>query len=246
MASQNHAWVTCNGTDPLLCAEDNCANMVEPPNELEVSRALTRKFNHLLCVMKAIRKFKAILDRTRSETAARSSSGSPTTPQGVFNSKDIAKAEVITALLSQRRKVRALNLIGNGNDDSKGSGSGIGEQETRFLGIGTGARDDFAMDEATPDIVSDSPTAVDFNVYDRAYESAVEQINSAQNTSQKPTVFLTKFVKDAGGLQGGVQSAVQASDLPAQAAAQQEHEASSSTTETLAQLASSLDVSDTK
>lgn len=221
-------------------------NMVEPPNELEVSRALTRKFNHLLCVMKAIRKFKAILDRTRSETAARSSSGSPTTPQGAFNSKDIAKAEVITALLSQRRKVRALNLIGNGNGDSKGSDSGIGEQETRFLGIGTGARDDFAMDEATPDIVSDSPTAVDFNVYDRAYESAVEQINSAQNTSQKPTVFLTKFVKDAGGLQGGDQSAVQASDLPAQAAAPQEHETSSSTTETLAQLASNLDVSDTK
>ncbi|KAH8737721.1 kinase-like domain-containing protein [Ilyonectria robusta] len=243
---RNHAWVTCNGTDPLLCAEDNCVNMVEPPNELEVSRALTRKFNHLLCVMKAIRKFKAILDRTRSETAARSSSGSPTTPQGVFDSKDIAKAEVITALLSQRRKVRALNLIGNGNGDSKGSGSGIGEQETRFLGIGTGARDDFAMDEATPDIVSDSPTAVDFNVYDRAYESAVEQINSAQNTSQKPTVFLTKLVKDAGGLQGGDQSAVQASDLPAQAAAQQEHETSSSTTETLAQLASNLDVSDNK
>ncbi|KAF7547390.1 hypothetical protein G7Z17_g7782 [Cylindrodendrum hubeiense] len=242
---RNHTWVTCNGTDPLLCAEENCVNMIDPPNELEVSRALTRKFNHLLCVMKAIRKFKAILDRTRSEAAARSLSASPTSPQGVINSKDIAKAEVIAALLSQRRKVRALNLIGNSNNDSKSSGHDIGEQETRFLGIGTGARDDFAMDEATPDIVSDSPTAVDFNVYDRAYENAVEQITSAQNTSQKPTVFLTKFVKDTGHLSGGDQSAVQASDVPALAAAPQEHQTLPST-KTLAQLASKLDVSDAK
>lgn len=91
------------------------------------------------------------------------------------------------------------------------------------------------MDEASPDIdiVSDSPTAVDFNVYDRAYENAVEQITSAtqQNTSQKPTVFLTKFVKDVPHLPDGVQPAA-APDLPP------------SSPGTLARLASELEIKD--
>lgn len=92
--------MTCKGKDPLLSAEDNCEKMVDPPNELEVSRAFTRKFNHLLCVMKAIHRFKGILARKRAEVTARSANSTPAasgeTPD---TSKDTAKVEVIEALL---------------------------------------------------------------------------------------------------------------------------------------------------
>ncbi|KAK7414527.1 hypothetical protein QQX98_006638 [Neonectria punicea] len=246
---RNHPWVTCNGTDPLLPSEENCAKIVGPPNELEVSRALTRKFNHLLCVMKSIHRFKSILLRKRSEAATRSSSSSSVTPQGSTDaSKEIAKVEVITALLSQRRKVRS--LLGGGSNDSKSPGRDSpgrdgNEQEVKFLGIGTGARDDFAMDEATPDIVSDSPTAVDFNVYDRAYENAVEEITSAQHTSQQPIVFLTKFVNDARHLPQEDQPAAEASETPAMVAEPKEPQEAPSPG-TLAQLVSKLGVSDSK
>jgi calcium/calmodulin-dependent protein kinase kinase 2 len=36
----------------LLSAEQNCANLVDPPNELEVNRAFNRKINHLFCVVR--------------------------------------------------------------------------------------------------------------------------------------------------------------------------------------------------
>jgi len=35
----------------LLPVEENCAEIVEGPNELELHRAFTRKMNHLLCVV---------------------------------------------------------------------------------------------------------------------------------------------------------------------------------------------------
>lgn len=48
---QDHPWVTKEGADPLLSAEENCSEPVEPPNELEVSHAFTRRMSHLLCVV---------------------------------------------------------------------------------------------------------------------------------------------------------------------------------------------------
>lgn len=48
---QNHPWVTKNGNDPLLSEAENCADMVETPNELEVNHAFTRKMDHLICVV---------------------------------------------------------------------------------------------------------------------------------------------------------------------------------------------------
>lgn len=49
--SQAHPWVTKNGTDPLLSAEENTADLVEPPSELEVNHAITAKMKHLLVVV---------------------------------------------------------------------------------------------------------------------------------------------------------------------------------------------------
>lgn len=164
--------------------------MVEAPNELELSRALTMKINHLLCVMKAISRFKGL--RKNKESRVTGSSGTSTQGQDVFDPKEEkAKAEVIERLLAQRRKIQ-----NNKEESGKGHAQDVSEQEPLFLGIGTGARDDFAMDKATPDVVSDSPTAVDFNVYDRAYETAIEKITAAQKSSRKPTMYLTKFVNE--------------------------------------------------
>lgn len=42
--------MTKDGTDPLLSAEENCSDPVEP-NPLDVNHAFTRKMSHLLCVV---------------------------------------------------------------------------------------------------------------------------------------------------------------------------------------------------
>lgn len=50
---QEHPWVTKEGVDPLLSAEENCSDLVEDPNELEVNHAFTRRMTHLLCVVRS-------------------------------------------------------------------------------------------------------------------------------------------------------------------------------------------------
>lgn len=181
---REHAWVTKAGTDPLL-SDENCAHLVEPLNELELNRAFTRKMNHLLCMMKAIHRFKALLADVRSRAGGRADGLA--TGAGVLGpAENKTRADEIEALLSQRR-----NLLSQAVEADEGDQ----EPPLLFLGIGTGARDDFAMDRATPDVVSDSPTAVDFDVYDRAYEDTVDRQLRASHTG-KPTLYLTKFVKE--------------------------------------------------
>lgn len=215
--------------------------MVEPPNELEVSHAFTRKMNHLLCVMKVIHRFKCVLARHRAATGkgSRPGSSTPTKTQDNFNaSQERAKAEVIEALLQQRRKIKASNLFDSSTSTTPPSREDS-EHGTTFLGVGTGAQDDVAMDDATPDIVADSPIAVDFNVYDRAYEDAVEKIISSQdNSSRRPTVYLTRFVKDVQHLKD-----VSRQDAGSQGETQG-HQQDSGSKDTLPQLASRLDISD--
>ncbi|KAJ3496351.1 hypothetical protein NLG97_g2725 [Lecanicillium saksenae] len=45
------------------------------------------------------------------------------------------------------------------------------------------------------DAVADSPTAVDYNIYDRAYEQAIKD-KLKENPSARPIMYLTKFVKE--------------------------------------------------
>ncbi|PHH86534.1 hypothetical protein CDD83_10096 [Cordyceps sp. RAO-2017] len=205
---RDHAWVTKDGKDPLLSAEENCAHLVEPPNELELNRAFTRKMNHLLCVMKAIHQFKARLAAIRSRTRGLAD-GPPAPPRHVADeaaaaavAEETAKTREIEALLHRRHSLLSQVEV---EGPERGLAEQAAEQEPLFLGIGTGARDDFAMDAATPDVVADSPTAVDFDIYDRAYEDAVQrQMRSGR--ASKPTLYLTKFVKEAeqlGGLAEG-------------------------------------------
>ncbi|SMY27059.1 unnamed protein product [Zymoseptoria tritici ST99CH_1A5] len=62
-----HPWVTKGGTDPLLSAEENCANLVEPPTEAEMDDAITGNMSHLMIVMKAVKRFKKLVRRKRPE-----------------------------------------------------------------------------------------------------------------------------------------------------------------------------------
>ena len=59
-----------------------------------------------------------------------------------------------------------------------------------FLGIGSGGKD--SLDVAEQEVVAESPTAAEFNIYDTAYQEEVERIRSAQG--HKATVYLTRRV----------------------------------------------------
>jgi len=57
--------VTKDDTDPLLSAEENRADLVEPPTDAEMDLAITGNMGHLLVVMKAVKRFKQLLARKR-------------------------------------------------------------------------------------------------------------------------------------------------------------------------------------
>tara|TARA_R110002060_G_scaffold76174_1_gene86352 strand:- start:291 stop:515 length:225 start_codon:yes stop_codon:yes gene_type:complete len=57
--SQEHPWVTKNGTDPLLSAEENTADLVEPPSQIEVNHAITAKMANLLVMVWLLSQFLA-------------------------------------------------------------------------------------------------------------------------------------------------------------------------------------------
>ncbi|KAK2765942.1 hypothetical protein FQN54_007457 [Arachnomyces sp. PD_36] len=62
---RDHAWVTKRGTDPLLSAEENTATILEPPTEEEMNSAITKNMGHLLAVIKAVKKFKGLVDHSQ-------------------------------------------------------------------------------------------------------------------------------------------------------------------------------------
>jgi [calcium/calmodulin-dependent protein kinase] kinase len=120
--------------------------------------------------MKAISKFKGLLARRAAaraaEEAARGGAASPTPEPDAESTAEVAE------LLSPAPEGGSATapLIPPPSPSPR---------PTVFLGIGTGGIDDFSADpsELPPaDVVSDSPTTVDFNVYDRAYEAEVERI----------------------------------------------------------------------
>lgn len=177
--------MTRRGADRLLPVEENCAHLIEPPNELELSHAFTRKVNHLLCMMKAIHRFKMILVKKRSST--------PRPEQDPFIAEKDQEME-IEALISQRRQMLEET---DGDEGDKGHAHDVSDRGPLFLGIGLGGRDDFNMDEPSNDVVADSPTAVDFSVYDAAYQEALEKGSRAFSAAGNRTVYRTRFVSEA-------------------------------------------------
>lgn len=206
--------MTDNGADMLLSAEENCAHEIEPVNELDLERAFTRKMDNVFSVIKAIHKFKSLLPSKLSAASTPTSEADmPILDQaGSKESKDESKGDEkddekddefdpaeakaraveIEALLEARRK---RTLQRDDEEPGKGHATEVGESEPMVLGLGTGVHDTDARDDNMPDIVADSPTAVDFNIYDRAYEEAINK-RLEENPTERPIMYLTKYVKE--------------------------------------------------
>ncbi|OTB17945.1 hypothetical protein K445DRAFT_329109 [Daldinia sp. EC12] len=186
---RNHPWVTKGGTDSLLSEEENCSDVVEPPNALEVNHAFTRKMDHLMCVLKAIRRFKGLISKT--STTDTSVATEPTRQKSI--------AEEAAELVRQRRaflaaqKHASTHPAASPGVEDKGHAQDVTDRAPLFLGIGTGGHDEFTESDTPVDIVSDSPTGIDFDIYDRAFETEIKRIRSDKKKGRAKT-YLTKLV----------------------------------------------------
>ncbi|ERS97755.1 calcium/calmodulin-dependent protein kinase kinase [Sporothrix schenckii 1099-18] len=229
---REHPWVTLNGDDPLLSTEENCANPIEPPNALELNHAFTQNMGNLLCVLKAIRKFKGLLrSRNRDPNLAVPPLASDVAELGshvssirVSSDQERMTEDEVARLVEERRNnirkasLQTSRLLGttavegqrggstSARDDTDGreNGTGIGvDQPTLLLGIGTGGGDEFGPDrqhDEPEDVVSESPTTAEFDVYDRAFQSEVARIQSQGSKSKVyPTKVLESITRGGGG-----------------------------------------------
>ncbi|KAF3770547.1 hypothetical protein M406DRAFT_87404 [Cryphonectria parasitica EP155] len=247
---REHPWVTKEGADPLLSTEENCSEPVEPPNELEVSHAFTRRMSHLLCVMRAISNFKALL-HSRSRLNSPRLNLSPSDAVSALESRHQARLrhrpkpsmdeqeladlkrtneELAAQLLEERRRVlknrgkhpagvpysgvpvEAISAKGGSEPppsaaaaaavEDDGSSASKDEHQHRepprhvtaplVLGIGLGGDDLPVASYSEPaTVVADSPTAVDFNVYNRAYTEELERI---KRSGGRPSVYTTRHL----------------------------------------------------
>jgi calcium/calmodulin-dependent protein kinase kinase 2 len=148
--------------------------------------------------MKAISKFKSLLATKDGvalpEDSSASCDGTTTrVPEPVVGREkahqamEASSVDDIAKILEERKqflksgggaKLSMRILSGSGASDTESERS-----ETLLLGIGTGGMDDFGAEPVTHDIVSDSPTAVDFNIYDQAFSDEVDRIK--RSTSRK-------------------------------------------------------------
>ena len=51
---QEHPWVTKDGTDLLLSFEDNTSQIIAPPTEEEMDRAITTNMGHVMTVVRSV------------------------------------------------------------------------------------------------------------------------------------------------------------------------------------------------
>lgn len=156
--------------------------------------------DNLFSVVKAIHKFKSLIPSKLSASSTPADEGdeppldkaAPPPDDDFDPAEEKRRAQEIEELLEQRRK-RALERADE--EAGKGQAKEVGDEEPMVIGIGTGIHDKDARDESTPDVVADSPTAVDFNIYDRAYEQAIKERLDA-NPTERPVMYLTKYVKE--------------------------------------------------
>ncbi|KAI0180819.1 Pkinase-domain-containing protein [Hypoxylon sp. FL1284] len=217
---RNHPWVTKGGTDPLLSEEENCSDQVEPPNALEVNHAFTRKMDHLVYIMRAINRFKGLISKSRVGTPEGTTPRSSFAPElaereiipedPTASTAATADSQAITAhlptrhmsiaeeaaeLVKQRRAYLAAQQHASTHPPSspRGQAHDPTDRAPLFLGIGTGGRDDFTASGVPTDIVSDSPTGIEFDVYDRAFETEIKRIRSDRKKGRAKT-YLTRLV----------------------------------------------------
>lgn len=106
-------------------------------------------------------------------------------------------AEEAAELVKKRREYLAAQQHASthpGPSSPRGQAHDPTDRSPLFLGIGTGGRDDFASSELPADIVSDSPTGIEFDVYDRAFETEIKRIRSDKKKGGRAKTYLTRFV----------------------------------------------------
>ncbi|KAI5304964.1 hypothetical protein KEM56_005605 [Ascosphaera pollenicola] len=64
---REHPWVTRSGVDPLLPEEENTAVIVPNPTDEEVSRAITNRMRNALVVVKAVHRWKKLIESPEGE-----------------------------------------------------------------------------------------------------------------------------------------------------------------------------------
>ncbi|KAH9430905.1 hypothetical protein MCOR02_008226 [Pyricularia oryzae] len=165
--------------------------------------------SHLLCVMKAIsssrvyctpgvcRNSSRALETRNRDAESHAAEGKPKLSLSP-SANDLASTteaspnlEQAAALVAERHKFFHAGRALAGT--AKGQAHDPTDVEPLFLGIGTGGRDDFAGNDPPAEEVSESPVAVDFNVYDSAYKSEVDRIKE-ETSERPPTMFLTQLV----------------------------------------------------
>jgi calcium/calmodulin-dependent protein kinase kinase 2 len=260
--------VTRGGTDPLLAAEENCADLVDPPTEAEMDHAITGNMAHLLIVMKAVKRFKNLLYKKRPQDrpssilgrdsrlvtpphsirgGSRSIDTHDRTPfdsvlvtSGVHRDIDIdddlqrlprevdrlavrsppeidvdegaaQKTGETDAHFKQRmeserhrpspqptnpaehRELLSHSHTFPADDHAKGHAHNPLD-DTLYLDIGADAEDPSGHGDADHPVVSESPPAVELNIYEQAYQDEMNRIMQ-QRGGAGPSIYLTRRVE---------------------------------------------------
>ena len=161
--------------------------------------------------------------QTRTIATSAISSPSPSAPRQKSNAEEAAELveqrKAFMASISDhpsRLQAGSTPIADVGGE--KGHAQDPTDKPPMVLGIGTGGHDDFsspprkgsiasntsaaaaptdvAPDEAGEEayVVSDSPTGIDFDIYDRAFEAEVKRIRSQKTTRGRARTYLTRLV----------------------------------------------------
>ncbi|KAM0719014.1 hypothetical protein Q7P37_004919 [Cladosporium fusiforme] len=220
---REHPWVTRNGADPLLSAEENCSNLVEPPTEKEMNHAITNKMGHLFVVMKAVKRFKRLLGRKRPqlmESFFGRDSRVLSPPHSFRGSPDVVESRSVDAhdrrpleqaITREGSRLRPIqkkrerppviypskttgsrdvdlpseeNLKGHARDPLK---------DTLYLDIGVDADVPEGHGDAENPILSESPSAVDIDIYEQAYQDEMDRV--LQQRGRSASLYLNRRVE---------------------------------------------------
>lgn len=164
--------------------------------------------------MRAIQRFKGLISSSRATTPRTphapkpfpvkeveaepptSSSDSNPIPEIAEPIRQKSVAEEAAELIQQRKAYLQLGLsqgVAIGPEQIVGEETQNPDKNTLYLGIGTGGDDDFRSPELPNNIVSESPTGIDFDVYDRAFETEIKRIRSDRKRSRSWT-YMTKLL----------------------------------------------------
>ena len=119
-----------------MSAEENTADLVEPPSEVEVNHAITTRMRNLLTVMKAVNKFKSLLDKKRPSALSRTLGKHIRTlhhpPGTVDGAPDDALPRSKSADLDERRAVEGVLAAEGIHHDGSTVPGGGGPMKSRM------------------------------------------------------------------------------------------------------------------